>query len=165
MKRMILGLALVGRISAMDIESQIPKPPRPSSAEIATKIADIIVQYGDDVMVGNDQFKNLVIQYFKKESLTIESSIMPHLKQKLRDSDSDITEILVKDDKVRLETLINRLIAESVEDAFKEKEQRYDELKQLADGRLKKAKYALATAIVSGISGALAVFFGVYFGR
>ena len=165
MKKVLLGLMLVGKGYAMDIENQVVKPVRPSSAEIATKIAEIIVKYGDEVTTGNDQFKNLVIQYFKKESLTIESSIMPHLKQKLRDSDSDITDILVKDDKVRLEALINRLIAESVEDAFNEKEQRYDELKLLAENRLKNTKYAMATAIVSGISGVLAVFFGVYFGR
>jgi len=149
----------------MDIERQLPKPGRPSSVEIAGQIADVIVEFGSATTENNDQFKQLVVQYFKKESLTIETSIMPHLRKRLRDSDSAINEILEKDDKAKLEILINELISDSVEDAFNEKEQRYDELKLIAQGQQKKAKYALITAVVSGVSGVLAVFFGVFFGR
>ncbi len=173
MKKMLIVLLLSTRGLAMqpvEIDpihklANLRDNPQASSEEIAIHISEMLKRYGDDITMNNEQFKALVIQYFKKESSTIESNIMPHLERKLRDSDSDIQEILEKDDKVKLREFIHALVTDSIEEAFKEKDLKYDELKQIADNRLKRARYALITAVVSGVCGALTVFFGVYFGR
>lgn len=169
MKRLIFCGLLCCQLYAMedvDLEQGLQHVPgRPHSAEIASKIAEVIVQFGDELTADDQRFKSLVVHYFKKESIEIESSIMPHLKKRLRDSDSEINKILEEDDKARLTDFIDRLISESIEDAFKEKEHQYEELKELAEGKERKAKYALGTAIVSGIAGVLTVFFSVFFGK
>lgn len=165
MKKLLLGLMCVTGGYAMEDTIIELEPKRPVSDELVADIADLLKKYGSEVVDTDMQFRQLVVQYFKKESVTIESNILPHLEKKLRDSDSDIQEILEKDDKVRLKKLIHALVTDSIEDAFKEKEVKYDELKSLADTRLKRARYALITAVVSGVLGVASVFVGVYFGR
>lgn len=170
MKKALLLLCLVTNVHAMESEKELDTiveidSLRAPSDEIAANLVQLIKQYGKDLTRNNEQFHQLVVQYFKKESMTIESNIMPHLEKKLRDSDSDIQEILEKDDRDKLAKLIHDLVTESIEEAFKEKEVQYDELRQLADIRLKRARYGIIAAIASGVLGALSVFLGAYFGR
>jgi hypothetical protein len=138
---------------------------RSASTDIAAQIATLITQYDADSTASQNEFKTLVVSYFKRESLEIQEYIEPHLREKLRNSDGNIKEILEKDDRKALEDLVHRLITESIEDAFRGQTDQFAELKELADNRLKKAHYALATAIVTGVFGALGIFFGVYFGH
>jgi len=148
----------------MDTENQLTSN-KPSSTEIISQISSLLIKYDQTGKADDDRFQALVVSYFKRESLEIQHEIEPHLKEKLRNSDSDIRRILIDDDEKALKILIHRLITESVEDAFKGKNDQFAELKELADTRLKKARLALIGTIATGAIGVLGTFLGVYFGR
>lgn len=164
MKKIFLGLLLCPGVHAMepDLENGLAAP---TAIDIASKIATIIEQYDSTKRGDDQQFRSLVVSYFKKESIEIEARITPHLMQKLRNSNSAIDEILKNDDRKALEELVHKLITESVEDAFQDQTDRFAELKDLADGRLRKARYAMVTAIATGVLGVLGTFLGVFFGK
>ena len=168
MKKALLAIMLItGRGHAME-EHRIDVEGlqgRPSSSEIAGQIASLIVQYDQTGRQDDDQFKTLVVSFFKRESLEIQARIEPHLKEKLRLSDSDIKQILERDDRKALEALVHKMITESIEDAFKDQNVQFEELKSLADVRLKKARLALIATIATGVLGVIGTFMGAYFGR
>lgn len=163
--QMLVALFLVGEVYTMEDNQVALRRPARDESQIALEIADMLREYGMNAAQNNEEFKTLVVQYFKKESVTIESNIMPHLDKRLRDSDPDIKKILEEDDRNKLKEFIHSLVTESLEDAFKEKDVKYDELKKLAEQRLLRSRYALITAIATGVLGAVTTFLGVYFGR
>ncbi len=164
MKKVLLLMLLVECCFAME---DLKKPERMASTagDIFINIDDLLHQVNNQLSMNDAEFKLLLVEYFKKESETIESNIMPHLDRKLRDSDENIRLILEKDDQQKLREFIHNLVTESVEDAFKDKDNRFDELKELSNDRLRKQRYALLTAVATGVLGVLGTFLGVYFGR
>ena len=165
MKRLLSILLLFSKGYAMEDNLRKPERSISTAGDIFINIDDLLHQVDTQLTTNDAEFKQLLVEYFKKESVTIESNIMPHLDRRLRDSDENIKDILLKDDQVQLKEFIHTLVTESVEDAFKDKDHRFNELKEMSEVKLKRAKFALITAIASGVLGIASVFVGVYFGR
>lgn len=151
----------------VDILESGTRPHRIPSQDIAKKLEVIIELFGhnEDRNVQEDEFRWLLIQYLSRESKTTESNIIPHLKRRLRDSDTEIDRLIQQSDLNTLKRYVHNLITESIEDAFKEKERDFVQLKDEANAKVKRARIALAISIVGGVSAALAAFLGAYFGH
>lgn len=155
MKKLLLVLLLSGKVQAME----------PTANDIASKIATIIEMYSEENKQEDAQFKQLVVAYFEKESQELEDRVMPHLKSRIQDSSASIDRILETDDKEALQALVNRLITDSLEDAFKEDTNRFEELKALADNKLRKTQYALIATIITSVLSIGGTIAGLWFGR
>ena len=137
----------------------------PAVNDIANKIATIIEQYDSTSKADDSDFKALVTSYFMRESQELEAHILPLFTDKLKAQDAQIAALLQAQDKDKLETFVSGLITESLEEAFKNQSDRFAELKVLADDKLQKTRYALITAIVSGVLGVAGTVIYLWFGH
>ena len=152
MKKLLFSLLFSVKVCGME----------PAVNDIATKIASIIEQYDSTSKADDSDFKALVTSYFTRESEELEAHVMPLFTDKLKAQDAQIAELMKAQDKDKLEAFVSGLITESLEEAFKNQSDRFTELKALADEKLQKTRYALVTAVVSGVlgvAGTIALFY------
>src|SRR5665213_3163367 len=102
MKKLLIVLLLSGKAQAME----------PAAQEIVSKIASVIEQYDSSKKADDADFKSLVNSYFTRESIELESHIMPHFSEKLKSSDLQIDALIKAQDKASLELFISGLITE-----------------------------------------------------
>ena len=155
MKKLLLILLLSGKVYTME----------PAANDITNKIATIIEMYSEGNKQEDDQFKQLVNAYFEKESHELEWRIKPHLAAKLQESDKVIETILKADDREALQRLVNEMITDSIEDAFRDDVNRFEELKALADSKLKRTQYALIATVITSLLSIGGTIAGLWFGH
>jgi len=143
------------------------KPRAHTSIELANKLAQIIDLFGDDPEITDEQeqFRWLALQYLRHESQTAATNIGPHLRERLRDSNGTLTELLNQSDKRTLLRYVHNMISESIDDAFKQKAIDYERLQAETSASIRKTRIALIISLIGGVSGILAAFFGAYFGH
>ena len=167
MKRLLLMGLLVTQGYAMN-NNNAPMPTGSTEQnavnDIITQLENALQNYNATSDADKTAFKALVQSYFNHESIVIEQSVIPHLTDLIAKNDSAIATMVAKQDKEGVESYMDTLMTQALENAFQSQQDNYAQLQTDAQNSLKKARIALATAIVTGVLGIVGTFLGIYFG-
>ncbi len=170
----IMLVVLMG-CSAYAMESNYPddciiemqKRRRPTSTEIVNKVTMIIefLESAHNPLEDHDSLRWLLIKFLDRDSKIAEETVIPFLKEKLRDSDEKINMLMQQENRLELNKHLHRIITDSIEDAFKKKDASLAQAHQDNAANAKSACTKIILVAVGGAASTLAAFFGAYFGH